>query len=149
MKSLQQAGALIALAGSLCIGASAFGSDAKTSTQSPDTTPSNGTLNAARIVVDPETGEIRAPNAEELRALIAAQEAARQAAGVARAAAPQARVLDVLPAQKSVVRHPNGMVSVKLSMDSLSALTVHADANGKSRLAHEGTTAVSTPAEEK
>jgi hypothetical protein len=141
MKSLKQAIALAAMAGLFTAGALA---------EEPASQPAAAT-NAMRVVVDPVTGEVRAPTDTELQALIAAEKAARAAEkaqrATSRAAATTAQ--QVMPEQKSVVRHPNGMVSMRMSQDSLSALKVEKDANGKTHLVHEGETLQSPKAEEK
>jgi hypothetical protein len=134
MKALQQTIAMAAMAGSLCVAGAAAASE-------PANPPKSATqMSAMRVMVDPETGEVRAPTDEELRALIAAEKAATQAQKptVARSAAATAQ--QVLPAQKSVVRHKNGMVSVQLSQDTLSAIKVETDATGRTHLVHEGQT---------
>jgi hypothetical protein len=95
-----------------------------------------------RVVVDPETGEVRAPTADELQALVASQEAAQAAASSARsarAAAPAASTA-VLPAEKQVVRHSNGAVSVRLGLDSLSLVKIETAANGTAKTSHVGET---------
>jgi hypothetical protein len=138
MKALQHALAMAAMAGTLCVAGTALASEPAT----PPKPKSTAEMNAMRVMVDPETGEVRAPTDEELRALIAAEKSAAQAQGVARSAAPTAR--QVLPAQKSVVRHKNGMLSVRLSQDSLSAIKAETDASGKTRLVHQNETLTAT-----
>ena len=106
--------------------------------------------NALRVVVDPDTGEVRAPTSEELEALVKAQEAAsasqRSARSTARAAAAETQIL---PAEKQIVRHANGMLSVQLSQESLSLITVETDANGKARTSHVGEVSKQLPQENK
>lgn len=103
-----------------------------------------------RVVVDPETGEVRAPTHEELLALIEAEKAARAAQSSARARSAQAATAqEVLPETKSIQRHPNGMVSIKLGQDSLSVVKVETDGQGKSRTVHASETSSVAPAQEK
>ena len=147
MKSAVSAVAPVAMAGALCTSTAVLAQDAAKSPAPKTAVPATG--NALRVVVDPETGEVRAPTADELQALVAAQEAAQAAASSARsarAAAPAASIA-VLPADKQVVRHANGAVSVRLGMDSLSLVKVENDANGKAKPSHVGETRL--PQEEK
>jgi hypothetical protein len=65
-----------------------------------------------RVVRDKKTGELRAPNANELAEMEAMEKAARQAKG-ARSAAP---------AEPVVVTHPNGMRSAELGPEYLISL---------------------------
>ena len=113
------------------------------SAQAPTPKDSN---NALRVVVDPETGKLRAPTAEELQALIAAERGASAERSSAQAAAAPSQ--QVLPDSKVVKQHANGMVSARLSQDSLSMIELTTDANGKTRLVHEGEQR-NTTAEEK
>jgi hypothetical protein len=134
MKPAVRAVALVAMAGALC---TANGVLAEESAKTP--APKAG--NSMRVVVDPETGAIRAPTTEELAAQIARESApaasnARSAARVAPAATSA-----VLPTEKSVQRHANGMLSVRMSQESLSALTATTDANGKTKVKHASETA--------
>ena len=141
MKPAVRAVALVAMAGALCTSQAALAEDAAKSPAPKTGVPATG--NALRVVVDPETGEVRAPTADELQALVQAQEAAAAAASsarsAARSAAPAASI-QVLPADKQVVRHSNGATSVRLGMDSLSLVEVEADANGKALTSHVGET---------
>lgn len=130
MKPKACAVAFVAMAGTLCA-ASVFAEESATAPSSKDTS-------ALRVVVDPETGEVRAPTAEELNKQLARESAAAAPSGLARssaraAAAPRGK--DVLPNEKVVQRHANGMISVRMSQESLSALTAsHAD--GKLTVKH-------------
>jgi hypothetical protein len=133
MKPAVRAVALVAMAGALCTSQSVLAEDAAKS-------PAPKASNAMRVVVDPETGELRAPTAEELSAQIARENAPAAAARSARAAAAPAATA-VLPAEKSVVRHANGMLSVKMSQESLSALKATTDASGKTTVKHESVSA--------
>ncbi len=142
MKPAARAVALVAMAGTLCA-ASVF---AEESAVKPT---SNKDASSMRVVVDPETGEVRAPTQEELLALIQAEQAVRATQQTARAArsAQAAAPTDLLPEVKSVQRHPNGMLSVKLPQDSLSLVTVVTDEQGKTRTVHSETSSVA-PAQE-
>jgi hypothetical protein len=131
MKPAVRAVALVAMAGALCTSQAVL---AEESAKAPTPKASN----AMRVVVDPETGELRAPTAEELSEQIARERSApainaRSAARVAAAPSTSA----VLPAEKSVQHHANGMLSAKMSQDSLSALTATTDARGKTKIRHE------------
>lgn len=142
MKPKACAVALVAMAGTLCA-ASVFAEESA----APPT--SNKTASAMRVVVDPETGEVRAPTEEELLALIQAEQAARATQRSARALASQAATApNVLPQAKAVHRHPNGMVSIQLSQESLSVVKVETDANGKARTVHANETSSVAPAQE-
>jgi hypothetical protein len=146
MKPAVRAVALVAMAGALCTAQAVLAEEPAKAPASKDTS------NATRVVVDPETGEVRAPTSDELQALVQAQEAARaaerSARSSARAAAPAATT-QVLPAEKQIVRHANGMVSVQLSQESLSLVKVEADASGKARTTHVGEVSTRLPQEDK
>jgi hypothetical protein len=146
MKPAVRAVAFVAMAGALCTSYAALAEDAaKSPPPEKAGVPATGipaTGNAMRVVVDPETGEVRAPTADELQALVQAQEAAQAAASSARsarAAAPAAST-QVLPAENQVVRHANGATSVRLGMDSLSLVKIESDATGKAQTSHVGET---------
>ena len=129
MKPKACAVALVAMAGTLCA-VSVFAEEAATAPTSKET------KSAMRVVVDPETGEVRAPTAAELEAQLARENAAAPAAAArssARAAAP--RSVKVLPEEKTVQRHSGGMVSVKMSQDTLSLLRA-TSSNGKLEIDH-------------
>jgi hypothetical protein len=134
MKPAVRAVALVAMAGALCTSNGVLAEDSAK-------TPAPKASNAMRVVVDPETGEVRAPTTEELAAQIARENtaAASSARSAARTAAP-ATTAAVLPAQKSVQHHANGMVSARMSQDSLSALTATTDAKGKTQVEHASET---------
>lgn len=143
MKPAARAVALAAMAGTLCA-ASVFAEESATKPNS------NPDASAMRVVVDPETGEVRAPTHEELLALIEAERAARAARSSGRARAAQAATApEVMPEAKAIERHPNGMVSIKLSQESLSVVKLEADANGKARTVHANETSSVAPAQEK
>jgi len=134
MKGLKQAVAIAALVGSLCVIVAANAEDSK-----PASDPSAASqMDALRVVVDKKTGKVRAPTDEELAALIAAQNAAKQKATQARAAlsASTTRAPMIMPANKTVQRHENGMVSARMSASTLSALKVEPGAEGHARLVH-------------
>jgi hypothetical protein len=124
MKPRACAVALVAMAGTLCA-ASVFAEESQ-----PKPAATEGP-NAMRVVVDPQTGEVRVPTTEELEAQLARERAASETAAAARAvrATVAAPAPQVLPAEKSVQRHSNGMLSVRMSQESLSLLraTTHAD----------------------
>src|SRR5262245_10422059 len=94
MKSLKQAIALAAMAGLWT--AAAFAAD-------PAGQPA-GATNAMRVVVDPVTGEVRAPTDTELQALIAAEKAVRAAEKAQRAASRSAPAITekVMPAERNI-----------------------------------------------
>jgi hypothetical protein len=130
MNGLKGAAAIAAMAGSLCIAGVANADDAK----APAPT-SGAEMNALRVVVDKNTGRVRAPTEAELAALIAAQRAAKERATQARSANAN-RAPMIMPASKTVQRHANGMVSARLSLETLSALKVEKDAQGNTHLVH-------------
>jgi hypothetical protein len=138
MKPAVRAVALVAMAGALC---TSNGVLAEESAKTPAPKASNAMPNALRVVVDPETGAIRAPTTEELAAQIAREStpAASSARSAARAAPAASSA--VLPTEKSVQRHANGMLSVRMSQESLSALTATTDASGKTKVKHASETA--------
>ncbi len=127
MKPKACAVALVAMAGTLCA-ASVF---AEESAATPSSTKD---ASAMRVVVDPETGEVRAPTADELKQQLARENAAAAASSARAAAAP--RSTHVLPTEKSVQRHSNGMVSVRLSQESLSLLKGTKQADGELEIEH-------------
>lgn len=142
MKPAIRAVALVAMAGALCTAQTVLAEEPAKAPKSKDTN------SALRVVVDPDTGEVRAPTSEELEALVKAQEAARAARSSARAAAPAAAT-QILPAENQVARHANGMVSVRLSQDSLSLIKIEKDADGKARTTHVGEQSTRLPQEDK
>jgi hypothetical protein len=142
MKPAARAAAFVAAAGTFCA-ASVFAEESAT------TPPQHSTSNSVRVVVDPDTRAVRAPTAEELKALIEAENAARASARTSARAAAAAAPTQVLPAERQIVRHANGMVSVQLSQESLSLVKAGADANGKVRTVHGTETVSGLPQEEK
>ena len=142
MKPAVRAVALVAMAGALCTAQAVL---AEESAQAPSP---KDTSSALRVVVDPDTGEVRAPTSDELEALVKAQAAAQAAQRSARASV-NAAATQILPAEKQVVRHANGMVSVQLSQESLSLVKVETDANGKTRTTHVGEPSTRLPQEDK
>jgi hypothetical protein len=143
MKPAARALALAAMAGTLCA-ASVFAEESAT------TPSSDKNASAMRVVVDPETGEVRAPTSDELQALIQAEQAARAAerSTFARAAVT-ATAPEVMPEAKTVTRHANGMVSIRLGQESLSLVKAETDAQGKVRAVHANETSSVAPAQEK
>jgi hypothetical protein len=140
MKSAVRVAALVAVAGALCTSQAAFAEDSAKS-------PAPPASNALRVVVDPQTGELRAPTPEEIRAQVARENAAAASARSARAAAAPTTSA-VLPTEKSVTRHKSGMVSVKLSQDSLSMLKATTDTSGKTVVKHDSEVAQPIATEE-
>jgi hypothetical protein len=134
MKGLRQAVAIAAMAGSLCVAVAANADD---SNAAPDP-GATSQMDALRVVVDKKTGKVRAPTEEELAALVAAQNAAKQNATQSRAArsATTSRAPMIMPTTKTVQRHENGMVSARMSANTLSALKVETDAEGHAHLVH-------------
>lgn len=126
MKRVSHVVALAAMTGSLSITAWAD--------PAPEAKPAadSAQMSSLRVVRDPETGELRAPNSEELKALIAAEQQARAARQAARTTARAAEntAPEVLPATRSVQRHKNGMVSVKLGQESLTAIKAQSTPDG-------------------
>lgn len=80
-----------------------------------------------RVVRDKTTGKLRAPNAEEMKAMDAAERAARKARGLPVVAEPQPAV---------VTRHANGMLSATLGPDYLETLKGERQADGSVRRFH-------------
>jgi len=145
MKPAARAVALAAMAGTLCA-ASVFAEEPAV-TPNPDKSAS-----AMRVVVDPETDESRAPTPDELRALVEAEQAVRatERSMRARTAAPAtATAPEVFPEVKTVKRHPNGMVSIQLSQESLSVVKAATDEQGNVRTVHANEAPSVATAEEK
>ena len=122
MKRVSHVVALAAMTGSLSI--TAWADPAPEAKPAADSAQMSG----LRVVRDPETGELRAPNAEELKALLAAEQQARQARVAARGV--QNTAPEVLTPGKTVQRHGNGMVSVKLGQESLTAIKAQSTPDG-------------------
>ena len=140
MKSKACAVALVAMAGTLCA-ASVIAEESAPAPTSKDAT------SAMRVVVDPETGEVRVPTAEEVRAQAARQNAraSAPASRSARAAAPSST--QIVPDEKAVQRHSSGMVSVKMPRDSLSLLRA-TQSEGKLEVEHTHEAAAPVASEE-
>lgn len=141
MKPAARAVAFAAMASTLCASV-AFADDAA---QAPVRSDAS---HALRVVIDPETGKLRAPTAAELQA----QTERKNAAAASKAAPSAARAASrksnqILPGQKELRHHANGMSSVRLSHESLSLLKA-TTANGKVEVLHEGEV-VQRAAEEK
>ena len=86
--------------------------------------PAPAEAQARRVVRDKESGKLRAPNAEELEAMLEAD----KAAGIT---APSG---DKTPV--SVRQHPSGMKSAVLGRDYLATLKAERSADGKLVLKH-------------
>jgi hypothetical protein len=84
-------------------------------------------MEAMRAVRDRETGQLRAPNHEELKALIEAEKAERRARGEPDVAAPQ----DV-----QVRTYSSGMKAAVLNADHLVSVEARVDANGELVVQH-------------
>jgi hypothetical protein len=146
MKPAVRAVAFVAMAGALCT------SHAVVAEESAKSPAPKDTSSAMRVIVDPDTREVRAPTADELQALIEAEQAVRAAERSARASArfvAPAAPTDVLPTEKQVVRHTNGMVSVRLPQESLSLVKLETDAKGKLRATHADEVSTRLPQEDK
>lgn len=97
-----------------------------------------GHVQALRAVRDKATGKLRAPTADEEKAMAAAERAERKARGEPEAAASQPVV---------VVRHANGMLSAKLGPEHLMFLKGERMPDGSVRRFHpDGTTHDHAPA---
>lgn len=82
---------------------------------------------ALRVVRDKETGQMRAPNQEEMKELIAAEKAERKARGLPEQTETQ-------PVQ--VREHANGMKSAVLGAEYLVMVTAEKDEHGKLVVKH-------------
>ena len=122
MKRVSQIIALAAMTGSLSITAWA---DTPPAAKSPE---AGAQMNSLRMVRDPATGELRAPTTEELKGLLEAERQARAAQASSRSARSTTRA--ILPAEKKVVKHKNGMASVRLGQDSLTAIKAETTPEG-------------------
>lgn len=142
MQSMKRCLAVAAMTGTLCAMSSAIADEIKQE-QSADTS------SALRVVRDAESGELRAPTPQELQQLVAAENAARVNQRAARSSAAASHAEDILPAEKQVIRHPNGMVSVRLSQESLTAIKAEVDAEGKAKVVHIPHPTVTKQAQEK
>jgi hypothetical protein len=155
MKSAARAVALVAMAGTLCASFAFADEPAKEPApkNAPNATPKampSATSNAMRVVVDPETGEVRAPTDDELKAQLQRERAAASApSSLARSSRAAVQSTHVLPAEKVVQHHANGMVSVRMSQESLSMLKAKTNSNGAVKITHEGETSEHVAAEEK
>jgi hypothetical protein len=132
MKRLSHLIALAAMTGSLSIPVWAGPDDATKATRDSST-------NSLRVVRDEATGELRAPNTEELKALLEAESAARASSARSRSVQATATAQDVLPEEKTVKSHTNGMKSVKLGQESLTAIKVENTASGPRVVHADGT----------
>lgn len=84
---------------------------------------------AMRAVRDKDTGQLRAPNHEELKALIEAEKAERRSRGEPEAAEPrEAQVRSYASGMKAAVLNADYLVSVEARVDANGNLVVqHAD----------------------
>lgn len=144
MKLLSHSIVFAAMAGIACASGLANAADPA---PSADSKP-RAEMNALRVIRDAATGELRAPTAEELKALLEAERVAREARLTSRARSTGTYAADVLPEQKAVVRHPNGMVSVRLGQDSLTAVKV-VPVDGKPHVVHDAAAQSQPAAQEK
>ena len=82
-----------------------------------------------RVVRDAQTGQLRAPNSEELRAMIAAEKAER--------AGRRARGEESgMPEETLVREHASGMKSAQLGEDQLVQVLANRDADGELVVSH-------------
>jgi hypothetical protein len=82
---------------------------------------------ALRVVRDKETGQMRAPTRDEMKALLEAEKAERKARGL-----PEERAMQ--PVQ--VRTYPNGMKAAVLGEEFLVMVTAEKDANGNLVVKH-------------
>jgi hypothetical protein len=90
--------------------------------------PTVAEAQARRVVRDKETGKLRAPNDEELQALLEAERADRKARGEPEAAAAGAVV---------VRQHANGMRSAVLGPEHMVYLKAQRTPDGKLVISHD------------
>ena len=91
-------------------------------------------MNQLRVVRDKLTGELRAPDNEELKALVEAEKADK-AARKGKAKGPNA--MPEAGEALLVKQHGNGMKSAQLTEEYLVNLQGHRDAHGAVRLSHD------------
>jgi hypothetical protein len=100
--------------------------------------PAGSDSQALRVVRDKQTGKLRAPTADELKAMQAAERAERRARGLPES--PQSQPL-------VVTRHADGMLSAKLGPEYMMTLKGERQPDGSMRRFHEdGTTHEPAPA---
>jgi hypothetical protein len=97
------------------------GSDAHDTAAAPS-------ANALRVVRDKATGKLRAPNADELKAMEQAERDARKAKGLPEAAAP---------APVQVTRRADGTLAARLGPEYLMTLKAERRADGSLRQFHD------------
>jgi hypothetical protein len=83
---------------------------------------------AMRVVRDKETGQLRAPNNDELKQMLAAEKAARKAKGLPESSGEIQAV--------EVRTHANGMKSAQLGPEFLVSLEARRDAEGNLVVTH-------------
>jgi len=86
------------------------------------------TTEALRVVRDKQTGQLRAPNSDELKEMLEAEKADRMARGKPESAA------EAQPVQ--VRTHASGMKSAVLGEDFLVSVEAHRDTNGNLVMKH-------------
>jgi hypothetical protein len=91
----------------------------------PADEPAAGT-DAMRVMRDKQTGQLRAPNNEELQQLLEAEKATRKARGAA----------NTLPQQTTVRTHASGMKSATLGEEHLVQVVATRDETGKVVVQH-------------
>jgi hypothetical protein len=84
-------------------------------------------MDAMRAVRDKETGQLRAPNHDELKALLEAEKAERRARGEPEVAAPR---------EAQVRTYGSGMKAAVLNADYLVSVEARVDENGKLVVQH-------------
>jgi hypothetical protein len=87
------------------------------------------TTSALRAFRDPQTGQLRAPTAEELEAILAEERAMRAATGQREPTGPVAPL--------SLRKYPNGMRSAVLGPDFLISLKAERTPDGKVVISHD------------
>lgn len=100
--------------------------------------PAGTDAQALRVVRDKQTGKLRAPTADELKTMQAAERAERRARGLPESPESQPLV---------VTRHADGMLSVKLGPEHMMTLKGERQPDGSVRRFHpDGTTHEHAPA---
>lgn len=87
-----------------------------------------GGTDSLRVVRDKETGQLRAPNNDELKQMLAAEKAARKAKGLPESSGEIQAV--------EVRTHANGMKSAQLGPEYLVSLEARRDAEGNLVVTH-------------
>ena len=99
---------------------------AGTGTEAPGAVSASGEPNALRVVRDKATGKLRAPNADELKAMEQSERAARKARGLTEGAAPV-----------QVTRRADGTLAARLGPEYLMTLKAERRADGSVRQLHD------------